>query len=159
MEENNEKTPQEVYSITTFGFTEEVKPAWTTYRVNGTLALQLMCKPAPEDMEFLRAECPDKDELFIEPYGMVTVNLPESDCLPDDEQFVDINNLPGVDRWLVQNGIAEPAGIMARSGYCVYPAYKFNAPKEALEKVAERKAEIALARKPEEKAQGKTHKI
>ena len=144
--EKEQKKIQDIFSITTFGYTCEVKLDYETYRNNGTLALQLNCKPAEEDLGMYPGVSPDNP--YVEPYGVVTVNLPESEHLNIDEQFVDINNLPGVDRWLIDNNIAKPTGMMARSGYCVYPAYKFNAPKEALEKVMERKREIAAQREP-----------
>ncbi len=40
--------------------------------------------------------------------------------------FVDTNNLEGIDSWLAENGIAEHTGISARSGFCTYPLMKFN---------------------------------
>lgn len=146
--EQNQQQPKDVFSITNYGRTYEVKLDWEAYRNNGTLALQLNNKPAEEDMQYYAEEISQTNNPYVEPYGVVTVNLPESEHLPNDTQFVDVNNLPGVEKWLVENNIAKPAGIIARSGYCAYPAFKFNAPKEALQKVVERKQEIARAREP-----------
>ena len=44
-----------------------------------------------------------------------------------DCAFIDTNNngdsiLP----WLVRNGLAVPTGVLGRSGYCVYPEFRFR---------------------------------
>lgn len=61
---------------------------------------------------------------YWEPYATVTVNLQ----YPVDKNvaFVDENNLPGIGKWLEENGIAEPTGIVRQSGYCTYPLYRFT---------------------------------
>ena len=87
----------------------EVSLDFTTYRNNGTLAVQM-------------TTVPDKDL-----YGVVTVNL----CCPlqsDKLAFVDENNLPGIGKWLQKNGIATPLGYSQRSGFCNYELYSFTIP-------------------------------
>ena len=64
---------------------------------------------------------------FPEPYGDVTVNLLSS--VPPYCAFVDTNNMPELEDFLVKNGIAEFTGLMQKSGYCSYPLYQFNAEK------------------------------
>lgn len=85
----------------------EVSLDFTTYRNNGTLAVQMNTVP--------------DDELF----GVITINL----CSPlqsDKLAFVDENNLPGIGKWLQKNGIATPLGYTQRSGFCTYELYSFN---------------------------------
>ena len=60
----------------------------------------------------------------------ITVNLDE--ICPSDCAFVDTENNPGIDNWLMTNGIAEPTGNWAVSGFCIYPEFRFN-----MEKVRE----------------------
>jgi len=61
-----------------------------------------------------------------EMYGTLTVNLPDSFLLPEDTQFVDENNLPGIGKWLEDNELATPTETIQQSGFCTYRAYKFN---------------------------------
>lgn len=62
-----------------------------------------------------------------EDYADITVNLEQSAFADQqDYQFVDTNNLPGIDKWLEENGLAEPTGITGSSGFCSYPLMKFN---------------------------------
>ena len=63
---------------------------------------------------------------FISSIPAITVNLPDSIVLPQGTQFIDTNNYPWVYNWLIENGIAEPTGYCARSGFCLYPAMKFH---------------------------------
>lgn len=87
----------------------EVTLDFTTYRNNGTLAVQM-------------TNVRDKDL-----YGMVTVNL----CCPlqsDTRAFVDENNLPGIGTWLEEHGFASPLGYSQRSGFCTYQLYEFQLP-------------------------------
>ena len=68
-----------------------------------------------------------------EPYADITVCLPEFKLKPND-QFVDTNNLPGIDEWLEENGLAKYLGVCGCSGYCEYPLMKFNTEKLREEK-------------------------
>ena len=40
--------------------------------------------------------------------------------------FVDTNNIPGIDTWLEEQGIARNTGILGRSGFCTYPLMLFD---------------------------------
>ena len=62
------------------------------------------------------------------PYGVATVYLEgQSETLAADEAFVDTNNWPQVDEQLTKLGLAEVVpGKVGQSGFCVYPAMKFD---------------------------------
>ena len=80
--------------------------------------------------------CPhDRKSRYSELYGVVTVNLQESENLPFGSQFVDVNNHEQICEWLIENEIAEPIPIFARSGFCIYPAFSFNITEEILNKI------------------------
>ena len=116
----------------------EVKCNFASYRHNGTIALELLCKP---DFPMLNDGLNSRDE-FCMPFGVATVNLDASWMLPINVQFIDENNMPGLGRWLQQNKIAEPTRIHVRSGYVTYQAYAFNAPRESLSEVESRRREL-----------------
>lgn len=131
----------------------EVMCSLASYTNNGTLALQLFNRPELPEGYNLPS---DTKKQFCEPFGVVTVNLFESGLLPYNMQFVDENNLPGIGAWLRQNGIAEPTGIHAASGYCLYEAYKFNIPEKSLKEVIVRRQELGT--KPPEQRQSMQQK-
>jgi len=133
---------KDVFTIEMFGVKNEVKLEYASYNCNGTMALQLFCKVDPEDLEYY-GPLGDSQDLYQIPYGIATVNLPESELLEPDVQFVDENNLPGIGKWLQKNGIASPDNIIACSGYCSYQAYKFNVPEKAMEKIIAARTERA----------------
>lgn len=61
------------------------------------------------------------------PYGVCTVYLEgESEKLGSDEAFVDTNNWPDLDQQLESAGLAKPIERFAQSGFCIYPAMKFD---------------------------------
>ena len=60
-----------------------------------------------------------------ESYGDVTVKLTES--VPVCCAFVDINNMPELENFLVKNKIAEFTGFSRQSGFCNFPLYQFKA--------------------------------
>lgn len=60
------------------------------------------------------------------PYGDITVNLPDCTLHDDYEAFVDVNNIPYINYWLEEYGIAEPTYNFGFSGFCAYPTYKFK---------------------------------
>ena len=91
---------------TAFG-TYEVTAFKTQYRNNNSLAVQLL----------------DEDG---SPFGMLTVNLPETRELKDNEQFVDVNNCPWAPEFIRGNALGEPTGRMGQSGFCSYPLYAFD---------------------------------
>lgn len=115
---------QKIYRIDGYDRKVEVVLRFGAYRINDSLAVSLYCRQSMLDDE--EKNSAPFDELF----SVVTVNLQESATLPFGTQFVDINSYPGIHRWLVDNSIAEPTPISARSGFCVYPAYKFKLPDE-----------------------------
>lgn len=137
---------KDIFELEMYGSKFEVKIEYAAYNCNGTLALQLFCKPNEDEMGYYSQFGRMAKDPYQSPYGIATVNLPESEVLALNEQFVDENNLPGIGKWLKDKGIAEPVGIEAQSGYCKYPAYRFKVPEEALEKIRTARAEIAHAR-------------
>ena len=58
-------------------------------------------------------------------YGTITVNL-SHDIQDGYAAFVDTNNIPGIDTWLAEQGIARNTGILGRSGFCTYPLMLFD---------------------------------
>jgi len=62
---------------------------------------------------------------FREPYGNVTVNLSYS--VPPYCAFVDTNNMPELEDFLVRNRIAEFTGLEQQSGFVNFPLYLFHA--------------------------------
>lgn len=132
----------------------EVMCSLASYTNNGTLALQLFNRPDYPEGYSLPL---DPKKQFCEPFGVVTVNLFESGLLPYNVQFVDENNLPGIGAWLKQNGIAQPTGFHAASGYCLYEAYRFNIPEKDLKEVIDRRQNLGTA--PPEQRQAAERKI
>lgn len=51
--------------------------------------------------------------------------------LPEDMAYVDTNNCPWAVAFLEENGLAEKTGRTKRSGYCIYPAMRFNREKNS----------------------------
>lgn len=70
----------------------------------------------------------DSNPKCHEPYAGVTVCLPASNLLENKatDAYIDTNNFPKVEDFLIKNNIAKPLGYSAMSGFCVYPAYRFN---------------------------------
>ena len=96
---------------TQFGTTENVTLTVNTYVDNNSLYVGMTTA----------------EDGFPEPYGDVTVNLLSS--VPPYCAFVDTNNMPELEDFLVKNGIAEFTGLMQKSGYCSCPLYQFNVEK------------------------------
>ena len=73
---------------------------------------------------------------FYEPWCDITVNIPYVGKRKPTECFVDTNNCPQIDEWLVENHIAKYATESCGdsclrtkygySGFCRYPAMVFN---------------------------------
>lgn len=129
------KKTNNIFTLEMYGLKTEVKLEFESYINNGTLALQLFCKPDEDEMPFIRQNEAFLKDPYQELYGVPTVNLPESEYLDINEQFVDENNMPGIGKWLQKNGIAEPLNEIAFSGFCSYRAYKFNVPNKDLKKI------------------------
>ena len=149
---------KDIFEIEMFGQRNEVRLDWASYGCNGTLALQLMCKPDEYEEGYYSQFGRMADTMYVVPYGVATVNLPDSEHLDLNEQFIDENNLPGIGEWLQRNNIARPTGRIGFSGYCMYPAYRFNAPKEALEKILSARQEIARRNNPSMNLNSNRHK-
>lgn len=62
------------------------------------------------------------------PFAVLTVNIPGETLSGDNDKFafIDTNNIPGADKFLIENGLAKPTGYHGRSGYCFYPEFKFD---------------------------------
>ena len=109
--EQEEKAEGILELKTKFGTTENVTLTVNTYVDNNSLYVGMTTM----------------EDGFPEPYGDVTVNLLSS--VPPYCAFVDTNNMPELEDFLVKNKIAEFTGIEQRSGYCSYPLYLFDAEK------------------------------
>lgn len=59
------------------------------------------------------------------PIARVTTCLCDH-SLAEDEAYVDTNNCPWAVELLEENGFAERTGRARKSGYCEYPAMKFD---------------------------------
>lgn len=121
---------------TFFGSTKQVQVTINTYQDNKSLYVGLTTS----------------EEGYSEPYGNLTVNL--SVEAPKYCAFVDTNNMPGAEDFLVKNKIAVFTGLTQSSGFCTYPLYLFNP--ERLEELcpdgmADYERENGLNRKPQEK--------
>lgn len=93
----------------------KVRIQYDVYEKFNSLSASLYYEPTSES-----------GETHLELFAVITINLRESEHLPFGTQFVDINNYPWIDEWLIENSIAEPIGKIAKSGFCIYPAFKFN---------------------------------
>ena len=74
-----------------------------TYRNNGTVARMLN----------------DPDG---ELYAVATVNL-NHPLQSDSMAFIDENNLPGIGKWIEENGLGVRMGVTATLGFCRYQLY------------------------------------
>ena len=117
-----------VYFLNEHGQYFQVALVYGVYENNGALALSLYCQPHVIYESEYDPPVQEGRSTFNELYAVLTVNLPESDTLPFGTQFVDVNNHEMICEWLIENDIAEPLPICARSGLCLYPAFKFNFP-------------------------------
>ena len=87
---------------------------FTKYWVNSRLAISIIAKEA------------DNNEDMFAPFCSVTVNLPMAKL--DDEKlvFLDVNNAPWLEGFMVENGFGLPTGRFRTSGFCNYPEYILN---------------------------------
>ena len=58
------------------------------------------------------------------PFGTLSVNLVEETLTNDRCFFVDTNNCPFAESFLIENKIAIPTGNFGFSGFCVYPEFE-----------------------------------
>lgn len=59
-----------------------------------------------------------------EPLCRLSVNLVNEAISNEDCFFVDTNNAPFAEKFILDNNIAKPTGKMGHSGYCLYPEYQ-----------------------------------
>jgi len=90
---------------------EEVKLEISTYRENGSIYIGLTSVGGE----------------FEEPFGDVTVNLGGSTI--DYCGYLDTGDIPGLEKFITDNGIGEYTGFTRKSGYKEYPYYIFNTKK------------------------------
>ena len=96
------------YDLYSYGTTYRVTPYRAKYAQNNTLAVELITDEG-------------------EPFASLTVNIADSDKLASDRlAFVDTNNCPWAEEFLIFNDLARPTKRYGRSGYCYYPLYEFT---------------------------------
>lgn len=145
-EKGEEKTAEELVETLRMvpGFCEEEPIAVTleagTYTADQSLHVWLM----------------EEGDAGPEPYGDVTVNL--AGPVPPYCAYVDTNNMPELENFLVENKLAEFTGLEHDCGFCSYPLYMFNA--ERLrglcpDGMAAYEQENGLCKKPERKEKGR----
>ena len=88
----------------------EVKIEKSTYFTNGNLAVYLLSY--------------DEEYKCWEPYGSLTVNFEEK--LPYGYAYVDTNNMPNAEAFIMEYNLGVFQGKWKTSGFCMYPLYKFN---------------------------------
>lgn len=96
---------------TQWGSKEQVQLEINTYLNNNGLYIGLL----------------SKTEDGMESYGDLTVNL--VDKAPDYCAYVDMNNMPELEKFIEDNELGEFTGLMQRRGFCEYPLYLFNVDK------------------------------
>ena len=64
---------------------------------------------------------------YEEPFGDVTVNL--SVAAPNYCGYLNVNDMPDIEKFITDNDIGEFTGFTQRSGFCEYPLYLFNVDK------------------------------
>lgn len=114
------------YEVIRSGRRVKVYLKYEKYDTFHSLAASLYFKPTIMNEPVYDSPDIEGGNTSLELFAVITINLPESADLPFGTQFVDVNNYPWIDKWLIDNSIAEPAGKVAKSGFCIYPAFKFN---------------------------------
>lgn len=65
------------------------------------------------------------EEGVPEPWNILTVNL--SGIRDKNCAYIDTNNNgEEILAWIIRHGLAVPTGYIQRSGYCLYPEYRFR---------------------------------
>lgn len=123
-----------------WGGTEKVELEISTYQNNGGLYIGLN----------------DVGGEYQESYGDMTVNLDRK--APNYCAYVDINNMPELEKFIKENELGDFTGLTGRSGFCEYPLYLFDPGKlRALcpEGMADYEKSIGVDKKPDEKAKAR----
>lgn len=97
----------------------------------------------------------ENDEVYgPEPYGEITVNLGYQ-C-PFYCSYIDTNNFPNAEEFIVSNGLGFFTGLTEQSGFCEYPLYQFISerlrelePRELAQYERTNKIPITLQKSPE----------
>ena len=96
---------------TQWGSTEKVTIDINSYLNNGCLYIGLV----------------SHEEGYPEPFGDLTVNLDGQ--VPDYCAYVDLNNMPELEKFIEENRMGEFSGLVKQSGFSQYPLYMFDAEK------------------------------
>lgn len=85
------------------------------------------------DLCFIITQYADNGTLAVEaydpkegPFATVTVNLPESDELESDQQYLDMNNSQNLVLAMAKEGYIVLTNKVAFSGFCAYPMGVFT---------------------------------
>lgn len=82
------------------------------YADNKNLAIEMICRDLNDPLN------------YEEPFSVMTVNL-EGFILKDNQAFVDVNNLPGIESFIKKYELGKFTGMYTKSGFCDYPLYEF----------------------------------
>lgn len=94
---------------TQWGTTEQVQIEINQYMNNGCIYIGLV----------------SFEDGYPEPYGDLTVNLDGK--APDYCGYVDMNNMPELEKFIEEHKLGTFTGMVKQSGYCTYPLYMFDA--------------------------------
>ena len=98
------------------GPTTPVTVYFQRYLQNGTLRVAMNCAAPP----------------WI-PHSVITVNLMDAEHQDETHAYVDINNCPWAEEFLLDNNIARKTEVTRKSGFCTYPLYEFDLDSKWLE--------------------------
>ena len=104
-----------IYELNFYGKKYHIVMQKGTYHSNGTLAIEMI-------------EVSPKGRRIRDYFGMLTVNIADSDVMANDKRaFIDTNNNgEEIAQWLIDNKIAYPTGFIGFSGFCTYPLFEFD---------------------------------
>ena len=100
-----------VFNLNTAYGSAEVICVPEQYRNNKTLAVLVYCV---------------EDNTVSELFSVLTVNLDNAELQSDTTAYLDTNNNPWAEKFVKENGIADPTFLMEKSGFWNYPLYCFD---------------------------------